>query len=394
MIKRRFIVLLVFVCAVLPLAAFDWGGFVSADAGIKGAANADLIKKFTQSDRLTLWMRAPLPNLNDSYFTAEGFYDFKYAHEDRELKNKGMTHLLDISLFKLSMTGSEQDAKVTLNMGRYGISDLSGFVFAQNADGIELRVNANKFESKIYGGYTGFLNSHTVAMNVSQFEDEKILYNLAPPAVIGSAFLRFPHLFKQQTVSFEIAGVGGLAPSALFTTFAFNGPLYTSLFYAASSTMAFGTGTGKPAPVVFSNLSRFELTAYFPFMSSFASWNTVFATGKTGAGKKIEIGDFKSFSIISANLNGVLKYAGNVKTGIAGSIKPIPSLLFTLNSDVFFNVMNASSAKGFTGVQWQTAVRWQIFNDLQLSLSAGQFFAYKGKKAPYTLASVKVLYSF
>ena len=386
--KLRVIVSVLFVCvfSALPLSAFDWGGFVSADAGIKGPANTRVLKKFTQSDRLTLWMRAPLP-LKDSYFTAEGFYDFKYSNQAKEIRQ-----LLDLSLFKISMSADEPGAKVTLNIGRYGISDLSGFIFAQTADGMELRINSDRFESKLYGGYTGFLNSHTAPMNLSQFDDGKILYQFAPPAVIGSVSVRAPRLFKQQTLACEIGGAG-MAEPVLFTTMSLNGPMFASLFYAASSTMTLTSF--KTDTAVFSNLSRFELTAYLPFMSSFLSWNTVFATGKAGSGNKAKIGDFKSFSIIPANLSSSLTYAGNVKTGITGSIKPIYALLCTLNADAFFNIMNSGSAKGFAGVQWQAAVRWDIYSDLQLSMSAGQFFTVSNKKTePYTNAVVKVLYSF
>lgn len=387
--KIRVIVWALFVCisSVLPLSAFDWGGFVSANAGIKGAGNADLIKKFTQSDRLTLWMRVPFP-VRDSYFTAEGFYDFKYANETKEI-----THLLDIRLCKLSMTVNEPEAKVTFNMGRFGVSDLSGFMFAQNADGMELRITSSRFESKLYGGYTGFLNSYTTPMNISQFESGQILYQPAASTVIGSFFMSFPRLFKQQTLSWEVSGFGGQTVPVVFTTAVLNGPIYGSFFYALSSTAAFEMP--RKGPFLFSNLSRFELTAYMPFMSSFLSWNTIFATGKTGSDKTKNIGDFKSLSIIPASLSGSVKYAGNVKTGLTASFKPHSSLLWTLSTDAFFNVMNASAAKGFIGMQWQTAVRWQIFSDLQLSVSAGQFFTdFDKKKAPYTLATVKLLYSF
>lgn len=384
-IRLCFLPVLFFALSLIPLGAFDWGGFISADAGIKGRADADIVKKFTQSDRLTLWMRAPLPNLKDAYFTAEGFYDFKYSHETKKI-----THLLDIGLFKLSMTAIEPEGKFTFNAGRYGISDLSGFIFAQNADGMELRVTTERVDVKMYGGYTGLLNAHTVPMNLPQFDDENKPYQMAPAAVIGSVLVRLPLLFKQQSLAFEVSGVGGMASPALFTTAALNGPLHTALFYSASSTMTFENG--KTVPVLFSNISRFELTSYFPLMSSFVSWNTVFAAGKHEAAR---IGDFKSFSIISANLDGSVKYAGNIKTGLTGSIKPVSSLLCTANADVFFNVMNKTPVKGLLGVQWQTSARWQVFNDLQLSLSAGQYFALSGKKTnPYTMASIKVLYSF
>ncbi|WP_428770679.1 hypothetical protein V1L52_02255 [Treponema sp. HNW] len=383
--KVRTVLFVLCICmlAGLPLSAFDWGGFVLNDTGIKGPANADFIKNFTQANRLTLWMRTPLPNLKDSYFAAEGFYDFKYSYRDKTIK-----HAIDLTLAKFSMSVNEPGLNLTFNMGRYGIADLSGFIFAQNADGMELRFKAEKWDAKFYAGYTGFLNADTVNMNIPQLAEGNKVYQAAPPIVIGSAFASFPQLFKQQTLSCEVTALGAAHDPALFTTLSLHGPV-NPLFYAVSSTLAFTHSGTKP--LLFSNISRFELTAYFPIMSSFVSWNTVFATGSTGK----KIGEFKSLSIIPANLSGSLKYAGHVKTGLTGSIKPISSLLCTLNTDMFFNVMNASPAKGFAGAQWQAAVRWQIYNDLQLSVSAGQFFAASAQKtAPYTLTGIRLLYSF
>ena len=143
-------------------------------------------------------------------------------------------------------------------------------------------------------------------------------------------------------------------------------------------------------PVVFSNLSVFELTAFLPFYSSMLSWKTVFAAGKAGG----SVVDFEHFSLTSANIDSSIKYAGHIKSGITASIRPIKPLLCTASGDIFFTAMNAGS-KGFAGAQWQASVRWQIINDLQLSCAAGQFFKSPIQtKGPYTFANVKVLFNF
>lgn len=378
--KIRFILLLalVFICTVFPLSAFDWGGFFSADAGIKGPANADLIKKFTQSDRLTLWLRTPLPRLKGSYFAAEGFYSFAYSGEKKEA-----SHIIDVSLLKFSIPLNLGSLRMTVNAGRFGFSDLSGFFFMQNADGAELLVNSNRFSSKVYMGYTGILNAHTTYMSLGGAEHKDYVYDRAPDALLGGVFFSFPHLFAQQTLACEAGFAGSFKDMAAFFGTSLNGPLISAIFYSASSLFAVSQAN-------VSNISRFEITAYLPYLSSLVAWNTVFATAQAG-----KIGDFNSFSVTSADVSGSLKYAGNIKTGLTGSIKPHPSLLCTLNGDLFFNVMDTASAKGFSGVQWQTAVRWHVFSDLQFSVSAGQFFAASNKMAePYTLAVIKLLYSF
>ena len=67
--------ILLFGMLILPAAAFDWGGFLSDDTGIKGALSSMHVN---QSNKLTLWMRVPVPKLKNSYFAAETFYTYTY----------------------------------------------------------------------------------------------------------------------------------------------------------------------------------------------------------------------------------------------------------------------------------------------------------------------------
>ena len=378
--------LFLFGMLMLPAAAFDWGGFLSNDTGIKGQLPSmqAIPSKASQSNKLTLWMRVPIPELKNSYFAAETFYSYTYKFGEKEF-----SHIWDISLFKLSLAVDNGTTKATFNMGRFGISDVTGLIFSQPADGMELIVDAKNFSVKAYAGFTGLLNSKTVNMTPSN-PDEKALhvYQLARPAVIGSVFLTLPQLFAQQTLSFEAFATAGAKPAGMFLTAALNGPITGPLFYIASTSWYFASNASSRA--VFSNLSAFELTAFLPFYTSMLSWKTVFAAAQTGS----RFVDFEHFSLTSANVDSTVKYAGNIKSGITASIRPVKPLLCTVSGDVFFNAMNAG-AKGFAGAQWQASVRWQIINDLQLSCAAGQFFKSPIQtKGPYTFANVKVLFNF
>jgi len=373
--------ILLFGMLILPAAAFDWGGFLSDDTGIKGALSSMHVN---QSNKLTLWMRMPVPKLKNSYFAAETFYSYTYKFGKKEF-----SHIWDISLLKFSLAADKGAVKTTFNIGRFGIADSTALIFSQPADGVEFIVSAENFSVKAYVGFTGLLNSKTAHMT-SLNPDEKALYvyQLAPSAVIGSVFLTFPQLFVQQTFSFEAFATAGAKPAGAFLTAALNGPIRGPLFYILSTSWYF-TAT-KTVPFVFSNLSAFELTAFLPFYSSMLSWKTVFATAQTGS----RIVDFEHFSLTSANIDSTVKYAGHIKSGITASIRPVKPLLCTASGDIFFTAMNAGS-KGFAGAQWQASVRWQIINDLQLSCAAGQFFKSPIQtKGPYMFANVKVLFNF
>ncbi|MGI5173006.1 hypothetical protein H0R92_05310 [Treponema sp. OMZ 840] len=371
--------LLVFFCAALtlPVQAFDWGGFLSNNTGMTGNLHNAY---FNQSNKLTLWMRVPLPETANSYFTAETYYAYDYSG-----KNKEFSHVWDLNLFKLSVAHEEGPAKLTFNLGRFGIRDLSGLILSQTADGMELNIAGKAFSAKTYIGFTGLLNNKTTNMAAANPEHKNLhVYQASPAILIGNIFFSFPRLFAQQTLSCELYAMTGIRNPTFFLTAALNGPIKGPLFYIASTSWALTKSK-------FSNISSFELTAFIPVRSSMVSWRNIFATGSAGR----YIGDFTPFTLISANMDSSIKYAGYIKSGIVGSIRPIQPIVVTAGVDAFFNVMNKNKAKGFSGMQWQTALRWQIMSDFQVSCAAGQFFDWEKRRGlPYTFANIKVLYSF
>ena len=98
--KQRRTVALFFVCTVLalPVSAFDWGGLVSNETALRGRWNTGIQNTVQQTNKLTLWMRTPLPRFKNSYFTAETFYLGAYSGFDKEF-----SHIWDINLLKANL---------------------------------------------------------------------------------------------------------------------------------------------------------------------------------------------------------------------------------------------------------------------------------------------------
>lgn len=382
--KIKSIISLFALCVLVSssIAAFEWGGFVTNDSTYKGQSDDMRIR---QSDKLTMWLKTPLPGNKDSYFTAESFYTFRYENKENDI-----SHIFDVNLCKLSINNQLDNATTVFNMGRYGIRDLSGLIVNQNADGMELAVKTKNASVSAYAGFTGLLNAHTQQMNViATTASAQPVYTAAAPMVLTKLTCTFPRLFAQQTNAYELYGAANAIEKRLYATMALNGPIYKSLFYLFSTTGSFRQTYDRKS--AFSNLSRLEISAYLPFYSSLVSWNTVFATGKTKYTTS-----FEPLTVSTANTSSSLEYAGNLKTGLTASIRPIDGLLFACSADTFFNLMNAKQAKGFIGAQWHMACRWQIVSDIQLGASVSQFFAVPDgqKKNPYTSASLKLIYSF
>lgn len=260
----------------------------------------------------------------------------------------------------------------------------------QPSDGAEIIFTNDLFSLGAYVGFTGLLNSNSVSINGKEMEKRHSLYTEAPPFVLASVTAQFPYLFGQQSLSTNFYAAIDVHPENkkhhMYATALLNGPIGNSLFYILSTSLGLTKSDNKDWQ--FSNLSSLEISTYLP-LSSMISWKTVFATGDTGM-----TSEFETFTVSSANMDESLNYAGNIKTGIVATMRPVNSILLFAGADVFLNVMNDNMEKGYAGTQWTFSTRWQIVSDVQLSISAGQFFSAKTDIEPYMMANLKLLVSF
>ncbi len=386
--KKIILSIAILFSVMLPLLAFSWEGKVEANANINGPLNELTLD---QSDKLTLGFYAPLNSQNTMSLSGQAYYEFEYSMPLENTAESEISHIADLELLMFNMQIPLSGADYfSINAGRFPISDLTTLIFNQASDGIEIDYQSDLMKLKTYIGFTGFLNAHSVIMNVA--ENTAYLsdvYTLASPFVLANVSLQFPQLFAEQDFYAEIFGaldVGsqGNADNRMYTTFALSGPLSESWFYTFASTL--GVAQSPDATWDISNLSIFEISTFL-LENSILTWKTVFATSGDGS-------EFKSFTSTTATIDDSIVYAGYVKTGLVATYRPIDNLLLLAQPDVLLNVMDNSTKKGYGGFQWLFATRWSATSDLNLIASVGQVLLADSTDPSYLQAELKIEFLF
>ena len=179
-INKTFIALSVLFSFCLPSFALSWSGVI--DNTTKISENHDFtVPVLEQSNGIYLSLRAPISKKGSLVFDAEALYKYnlKYAFKTNTSTFK---NIVDSDLFRLSGSWKLGNGMLNMNAGRFYVNDSNGIVFNQISDGLLLAYNAKKFDAKLYGGYTGLLNSFNVSMveNTIVPEKNKDFYSLCP----------------------------------------------------------------------------------------------------------------------------------------------------------------------------------------------------------------------
>ena len=155
--KLHIVVSSVFLAAVTSAGAFDFGGLLTNDSVIKTCSDDNF--RLDQKNSASLWIKTPFSEDGQNYFIAEALYNF-----ERDFDTDSPTNALDFDLFKLAFAKKAGAGSLGLNAGRFRYSDLSGTIFSQTADGLELSYKSPSLQVSLYGSYTGLLNFHNVKM--------------------------------------------------------------------------------------------------------------------------------------------------------------------------------------------------------------------------------------
>ncbi len=386
--KKIILFSILFLIITAPVIAFSWAGNIEANVELTGPLDTLDIE---HSDALTFSFHAPINAEVPMSISGEGYYEFSLSTKLDGSEELAFAHLIDLPSLKYNVQIPYGDSAFFLvDAGRFDTSDITGLILDQPVDGARLLFENQGLQLSSLIGFTGLLNAHSITMNVAP--NETILsdaYTLAAPFLLANISLQLPQLFANQNVYGEIlsaidVGAKENPDNRIYATAALNGPISDNIYYTVSSTMGLAQGKEKWAV---SNISSLEFSSFFSFASSLLSWKTVFATG--GAENS-----FTTFTSNSANISQTLEYAGHVKTGLVGTMRPISNLLLFLEPNVLFNVMNESAEKGYSGFQWLCATRWDIFADLTLIASAGQFLPAAKEEESYLEASVKLALTF
>ncbi|MBO4319398.1 MAG: hypothetical protein J5857_02905 [Treponema sp.] len=347
----------------------------------------------SQQDGLTAWLKVPFNESGNLYLATEGTLFLNCSIPNLSNASKGnVDFLVNIGLFKLGGVFNIGDNLLQLNLGRFYLTDVTGLVLSQTADGVQGVFTSDFFKASIYGAYTGFTNARFGSINDNPSKstyvpDYKKVYSFNSPYIVTGATFSAPYLFANQTVGAEVYGMFGTPGlrgnnsgyNRTYLTLFMNGPIVKSLYYTLTTTLGFNNGV--------SNLTVGTLSYYPDFKSSSVSLNASYASGETGSIKA-----FRSFSSNTATYaSNSPEYSNLLKVGLRGSIKPIDSLYTTLGSDIVFDAGNDT---GFRGIQWDATARYQVFMDLQVSLTAKQFFDFKENKNNNTSFSINASLAF
>ena len=354
----------------------ETGGLISNDTKFENIEK-DGSLKLDQKNGINLWLRTPVSEDGESYFAAEG--SFQFEHDGRiEDSDKKMKLYADVNLFKLVVKKELEAGNVTFSAGRFFNSDLTGVIFTQNADGVKLDAEISRLNVSLYGAYTGLLNAKNITIlgkgdiKTDLTDKEKTVYVMANKFAVGGLTVSLPYIFASQTVSLE--GFAAFSAEStkynrFYGTFALNGPIVSPLFYSVSSTMGFAKYDDQDMEK--GNLTKGSLSIYPDYKSMAVSFNALYASGEQGSFKR-----FQGFTSGTAvNSLSEPEYSGLMKLGLSASIKPVEKLLLFANGDLVFDAAAGEENKDIkqAGFQYMAGLNFQAVSDVLLGASFGQF---------------------
>lgn len=234
--------------------AVDFGGSLENDTGVSKAVT-DTSGSVDQTDTLSAWFQLPFGA--SALFFAQGSYQFTL---DRP-------YLFDVDKAYLEAVATDipnGPVKLTFDLGRAQMSDMSGYVMNTRADGARLTFGYPRAQLSVNLGYTGLLlkpNSTVVMSQVDATAAGTSSVILGSPRIVGDFELLLPDAFARQALGFALlfqqdmrsqfslvsAGTETLEPTsggALNTQYAglaLSGPVTSQLYYGAYGFLNTGT---------------------------------------------------------------------------------------------------------------------------------------------------------
>lgn len=347
--KKNIAAILLSSLLLLPLSAFEWGGFEKVETNI--STNDFTSVTSILSSSTYLWGSTPIANTGFR-FVAEGMFKYSGSVIDGSLSN---TYLVDLDLLKFDY---ESDA-LHLSLGRFFTSDVTTCVFSQNMDGIRADYSFPYAVLSGYAGYTGLLNELNVLMldsTASIISPLGDVYSLAYPFVIAGASVMFPVIAGNQNLSVEALAaidIGVEKANRYYVNAKFAGPLGTYCYYDFNEVVG---------SVNFNNFMHCSKADFYIYPTT----SLAFDVGVEYASK--------DFTAITSNpLFGNM--AGLEACGSAGAKAGVTYLADTFIVTGDFIALGIMPESGFqlSGFQYDLSVIYNIFYDFQLSFGTYGF---------------------
>ena len=235
-VKRIFCVVAACFLFASSLCAISWSGVI--DDNTKISTSEFLEFSLFQSNGVYFSVNS---NLGDSglRLSSECSYKYKTSIPFSSINSSTFTNVVDLLLLKLSGTWALSNGAISLNIGRFNYSDLSGVIFTQNSDGVYVSYDSMKLSAGIYAGYTGLQNSLNVSM-LDSYNYDYDFYNLCAGYIPILANFAYKSFLKTNTIALQLSGF--LEPkkdfsSKYYATVSLSGPVKTIGYYSFSTVL-------------------------------------------------------------------------------------------------------------------------------------------------------------
>ncbi len=187
-------------CLLAPVFALTWNGVIDNNTYLTSNKDFSLIS-LQQQNGVHLSLNAPFNTSGTLKFVAEGSFKYKLSTSFPQTTN-AFNLIADCDLLKFSGKWTIGKGIVAVDIGRFMISDISGYVFTQKSDGLSLSYDALKFKAGVYAGYTGLQNRLNVSM-LNNSADAVNLYGLTAGYVPVMLNFTYKTLFETNTIGLQ-----------------------------------------------------------------------------------------------------------------------------------------------------------------------------------------------
>lgn len=389
--KKSFVsFLVVFSLLFSSLCAVEWGGIVNDETSINSSEFKDY--NLSQSNAAYLWLTIPFTEDSSWKLSTEAMYKYTF---DLSLPVKSgvpseFISFADLDLFKLSGIIEAEKGTISLDFGRFFVSDITGMVFSQNSDGFSFSYSVPAFKAFLYGGYTGLLNGLNVTMldaTGSAFENnpQSKIYDFSHGFIPVIFNITLPGLFANQTLSFESSAFFDLKEASgvprtntFYGALSLGGPLSNSIYYSLVSTV----GSQN-----FKNIMNYTSLGISIFP---ADGILISAGAKYASGKELGMAEFRTITSQTA-------YNSFEEAQMTNVILPTFGLSFAgLNYYVGVNALAVLqlSQTVFHGVQGSLSSTFNVFSDFSLGADICAYYDVVKKSNNNYKATVRAVISF
>ena len=367
--KIRFFTFL-FLIIALNLSAFEGGGMLKTGLGVDLGKNKTNLSHF---DSLSLWAKQNLDKEGNYNFAIQSSYLFNLKKPIKPDGKLDLDHIVNLDMLKFSFLFPIGNDSLTIDAGRYNISDITAVILNQNIDGVYIAYKKTNFATYFNLGYTGLLNSYVNPINAagitSILKKQTKIYNLAPSFVHMSALFHVPFQSLRHAIDFDLnsfIATENPKNSNNYISISVNGPIVNRLFYLTSVSTSILTRVKRKPGIGF--FVSGELDYYFKKHSSKLGLKAqFFSGGKTS---------FESFTLANVSKVNFIKASDLFKISLDGSIKPVKDLFLSTEAAI---VTQPNMKSSFSGFEWDLSANYTIRQDISIITDLGMFMGKNGK---------------